>query len=69
MKLKELAKVLCKEVADRVEVRQETANKNVSYDILCQGARSRRYCDKKVVNVYPIVFNGEAHPSLVVWVR
>ena len=69
MTLKELAKVLDKSTAADAEVRQETAKRDHCYDILCRGARSRKYADREVDVVYPIVFNGETAPSLVIWVK
>lgn len=67
MTLKELAKVLDKSTAANAEVRQENAKHR--YDILCRGARSRKYADREVDVVYPVVFVGEVSPSLVIWVK
>ena len=69
MKLKELSKVLSDDARRNAEVRMETKSKISGYDIVCQGAGSRIHGDKEIVTVYPIVFNGERRPSLIIWVK
>lgn len=69
MKLNELAGVLSDEARRTAEVRMETNARDSGYDILCQGAGSSVYGDKEVEEVYPINFDGEFSPSLVIWVK
>ena len=57
MKLNELAGVLSDEARRTAEVRMET------------NARDSGYGDKEVEEVYPINFDGEFSPSLVIWVK
>lgn len=68
MTLSELSAVLTDEARRSAEVRQESKSRG-GFDILCQGAGSSVYGDKEVDLVYPIVFNGEERPSLMIWVR
>ena len=69
MKLKELASVLAEDACRSAEVRMETNTRNSGYDILCQGVDSLTYGDKEIDLVYPVMFNGERHPSIVIWVK
>lgn len=68
MTLSELSAVLTDEARMGAEVRQESKSRG-GFDILCQGAGSSVYGDKEVDRMYPIVFNGEKSPSLMIWVR
>lgn len=70
MTLKELSKVMGSTVRSWTEVRQETDKLDTGYRILGQGNEVfRKYGHMNVSCINPVVFNGEFHPSTIVWVE
>lgn len=69
MKLNDLYRVLSEDTKISAEVRQERNTTKIGYEVLSCGRSSKLVGRKEVCQIYPVVFEGEKHPSLVIWVK